>query len=301
MPMSARWSSVVLVTSEPAPIEQDSRGILDPWMLRQRVTLNRYPAPETLMGLVDRFWTVQWDLPAGSVHSQQVLTHPGGNLSVSHPDALESTDAAGCIDELQPQARLNGVATGLTTRHMVGRGWAVAAMTTPGGLGAFVADSVADLTDQEVPLGQDLAIDETRLVRQLVGASDDDARVRLLTKALENALIPQRVDTARQVAGIARLAETDRSIRRLSDLASRASISSRTLQRLFAQYAGVSPSWVLRRYRLLDIAETVRNGERPSWARVATDLGYADQAHLVRDFHAATGQTPASYAASLAR
>ena len=35
-----------------------------------------------------------------------------------------------------------------------------------------------------------------------------------------------------------------------------------------------------------------------SWADVAADLGYADQAHLIRDFRAATGQTPAAYAAA---
>jgi AraC-like DNA-binding protein len=33
-----------------------------------------------------------------------------------------------------------------------------------------------------------------------------------------------------------------------------------------------------------------------SWAEVAADLGSADQAHLTRDFRAATGQTPAAYA-----
>ncbi|WP_170110967.1 helix-turn-helix domain-containing protein [Antricoccus suffuscus] len=286
------------MTSEPAPVERDSRGILDPWMLRQRLTLNRYPVPETLAGLVDRFWTVQWDLPAGSVHTQHILTHPGGNLSVSHPDAR---DASAPVIERSPEAVFNGVATSLMTRHLAGRGWAVAAMTTPGGLGAFICGSVAEFTNKEVPLGQVLAIDETGLVRRLVNAPDDGARVELLAGALEGALVPHRAETARQVAAVARLAETDRSIRRLADLASRAGISSRTLQRLFSQYAGVSPSWMLRRYRLLDVAETVRNGERPSWAQVAADLGYADQAHLVRDFHAATGRTPASYAASLAR
>jgi AraC-like DNA-binding protein len=32
------------------------------------------------------------------------------------------------------------------------------------------------------------------------------------------------------------------------------------------------------------------------WAAVAADLGYADQAHLIRDFRTAIGQTPAAYA-----
>jgi len=57
---------------------------------------------------------------------------------------------------------------------------------------------------------------------------------------------------------------------------------------------------VIRRYRLLDAAEAVRTGDPVPWAGLAAALGYADQAHLIRDFRAATGQTPAAYAASVA-
>jgi AraC-like DNA-binding protein len=55
---------------------------------------------------------------------------------------------------------------------------------------------------------------------------------------------------------------------------------------------------VLRRYRLLDVAESVRHGQSVVWAQVAADLGYSDQAHLVRDFRSAVGTTPAAYAAA---
>ena len=71
----------------PEPVERDSRGILDPWLLRERVQLTRYPAGPALAGLVDRFWAVRWDLPAGQSHHQQVLTHPGANISVGHANA----------------------------------------------------------------------------------------------------------------------------------------------------------------------------------------------------------------------
>jgi AraC-like DNA-binding protein len=100
------------------------------------------------------------------------------------------------------------------------------------------------------------------------------------------------------VAGVARLAEADRTVRRLADLSERAGIGPRTLQRMFLQYAGVSPTWVIRRYRLLEAAESVREGKRVSWAEIAAGLGYADQAHLTRDFRAAIGQTPSAYAGS---
>jgi len=54
------------------------------------------------------------------------------------------------------------------------------------------------------------------------------------------------VSRARQVAEMAKTAETDRT---LPDLCSTVGLRPRTVQRLFLQHAGVSPTWVLRRYR----------------------------------------------------
>ena len=279
------------MSTEPKPVERDSRGILDPWLLRQRVRLTRYPAGAALEGLVDRFWVVRWELPPGLPHRQQVLTHPGANLSVGHPGT--EAGAAGRIE-----ARLHGVAPAVTTRVLVGQGWTVAAMTRPGGLGAFITGSASELTDRSVALGEAIGTDEAMLLRLVDDATDEASRVAVLSHALQQAVDPSRVTPARQVAEVAGLAETDRSVRRLKDLSARAGVGERTLQRLFQRYAGVSPTWVLRRYRLLDAAEAVRGGESVSWVAVAADLGYADQAHLIRDFRAAVGKTPGAYAAS---
>jgi AraC-like DNA-binding protein len=280
-------------SSAPDPVERDSRGILDPWLLRQRVRLTRYPAGPVLDGLVDRFWAVRWDLPSGTVHQQQVLTHPGANVSIGHANAAPGQSGPGPVE-----ARLYGVARGLSTRVLAGQGWTVAALTWPGGLGAFVAGSAAELTDRVVPLGQALSTDEAVLLRQVTAEPDEAARVALLAAALEQAVDPERRDPARSVAEVARLAESDRMVRRLGDLCERAGLGPRTLQRMFLQYAGVSPTWVIRRYRLLEAAEMVREGKAVSWAEIAAALGYADQAHLTRDFRAAIGQTPAAYASA---
>jgi len=271
-------------------VEGDSRGILEPWLLRQRVSLTRYPATAALAGLVDRFWCVRWDLPDGVVHAQQVLTHPGANFVISHPDSRASPNGGAL------EAVASGVATGVTTRTLTGSGWAVAAMTTPGGLGAFTTGPTSVLVDTVAPIGQVLDLNAEELITRIAHEPTEPARVGVLAAALEKAVNPRRVPGARWVAGAARIAETDRSVRSLTDLADRTATPARTVQRRFSTYAGVSPSWVLRRYRLLDAAEAVRGGGRPRWADVATELGYSDQAHLVRDFHAATGRTPASYA-----
>ena len=133
-------------------------------------------------------------------------------------------------------------------------------------------------------------------MRAIQDEADAAGRVARLRDALERALVAERVTAARRVAEVARLAETDRALRQLGDLSRAVGIGQRTLQRLFLDYAGVSPTWVLRRYRLLEVAEAVRGGEQVLWTAVAADLGYADQAHLIREFRAATGRTPAAYA-----
>jgi len=278
--------------SGPQPVERDSRGILDPWLLRQRVQLARYPASPALAGLVDRFWAVRWDLPPGHPHRQQLLTHPGANLSLGTANARPGDQMAG-----PPEARLYGVARGLSSRLLVGTGWTVAAMTRPGGLGAFLGGAASDYTDRVVPLGEAVGV-SPGLLEQVIAEPDEAARAGLLAAALEAAVDPRRAAPARRVADAARLAETDRAVRRLSDLSELAGLGPRTLQRMFLRYAGVPPTWVIRRYRLLDAAEAVRGGQPVCWADVAADLGYADQAHLIRDFRAATGQTPAAYAAA---
>lgn len=275
---------------EPAPVGQDSRGILDPVRLQQQMTLTRHAAPSALVDLIDWFWAVQWDFGPGESFHQDVLTHPGANISVS-------PEAGGGLE-----ARLYGVSRRLVGREMTGRGCAVAAKTRPGGLGPFLRTSAAAYNDRSVPLSEAMDVDTDRLVADVDAISavaDKAARLGAeLVDQLEQAPA-ERVAAATQVTAVARRAETDRTLRRVEELAATAGIGVRTLQRMFREYAGVSPTWVLRRYRLLDAAELVRDGQAVAWAQVADELGYADQAHLVRDFRAAIGRTPAAYAAAM--
>jgi AraC-like DNA-binding protein len=110
-----------------------------------------------------------------------------------------------------------------------------------------------------------------------------------------------RDDTVVEVNALVARASTDREIARAEDLARVAGISVRSLHRLFERYVGVGPKWIIRRSRVQEAAERVAQGERIDWARTAQDLGYHDQAHLIRDFRAQIGFTPAAYARRCAR
>jgi AraC-like DNA-binding protein len=85
-----------------------------------------------------------------------------------------------------------------------------------------------------------------------------------------------------------------RSRRWCHELARRFETGTRRLQRIFAEYVGASPKWVIRRYRMQDAAAKAGAG-KVAWARLAADLGYSDQAHFSRDFAANVGVTPSEY------
>lgn len=264
--------------------------------MQQHVRLHRSAAEGSLSELVRWFWAVDFDIPGDEVFVQPVLSHPGANLSIGPsrtrlavPDRIEAT--------------VVGVVTTLDERHLSGTGWNVAATLRPGALGAFLPGSAAELTDHIVPMRELLDLDAATLERDAIAAAPDvTAQFAVLADSLRGLIeraAERRVAVACEMARIGTLAETDRSIRSAAELATIAGVSLRTLQRQFREYAGVSPLWVIRRYRLIEAADAARAGRLPSWADLAAELGYSDQAHLVRDFTATLGIPPARYAASV--
>ena len=111
--------------------------------------------------------------------------------------------------------------------------------------------------------------------------------------------LPDRDPAAEQAARVVALITSDSALQRVDQLSVASGLSVRGLQRMFADYVGVSPKWVMRRARLHQAAARADSGEPVDWAALAADLGYADQAHLIRDFTITIGVSPTRYAAPL--
>ncbi|WP_165943120.1 helix-turn-helix domain-containing protein [Gordonia zhaorongruii] len=255
----------------------------------------RYPAPAELDGLIDWFWSVRWDLPAGTRHRQPLIATPAVNVSVGTSPPPGDDPPPG---PYPLGTQVNGVTTAVTVRSLSGSGWNVAAKTTTGGFGAWV-DDVHALNDAHLPTAAVLPVDDGLALR-VAGIAFGVGRMAPIAEELVRLLDARpraRIDRAREVSAVASAAENDRTIRTVDQLAKLGGVTSRTLQRMFDACAGVSPTWVIRRFRLIDAAEHVRDGRPPDWAALAADLGYSDQAHLTRDFTATLGTSPASYAA----
>lgn len=260
------------------------RGLLhyEPW--RAPFQHARYlPGPE-LTPFVEHYWTVAWDLRGREPHVQSTLPHPSVHL------VLE-----------EGEARIVGVHRGRFTETLDGRGSVFGVKFRPGGFHPFVPRPVSRLTgrtfDAPVFFG-----DEVRALERAVFETPDaifSLHRHEAMVAAADAFLRRRQPTidalARRAGEIVAGIQSDRSLTRVAAVAAEAGLIERQLQRLFSRYVGVSPKWVIQRYRLHEALDRVDRGEGVDWSSLAADLGYVDQPHFIRDFRSLVGQTPANY------
>lgn len=252
------------------------RGVLG---AERPFSLTLHAASGVLARYIEQYWIVRWDLPAP--HVQETLPHPSIHwvLGTAGPG-------------------LHGVPTRRFSIELSGRGCVVGAKFRPGAFYPFYGHPVSELTDRVLPI--DAVFEGARaLEAEIMPLDDDAARIECLEAYLRPRARPTDEAIDLTIAA-ARLARDERALLTVEALAERVGSSPRTLQRLFRKCVGVSPKWVLRRYRMLEIAERVRSGAHTDWAGVAAELGYFDQAHFIKDFKAQIGRTPAEYAAQWA-
>lgn len=259
----------------------DRRGVLYPARLPR---FTRLPPPAALADRVAWFWVPEWDLQPGRSSRQHVIAHPASNLVVQ----------GGSVT-------ISGPSTRASYRDLAGRGWAVGALLRPAAVPSLLGDP-GPLVDGERP------VDAPELA-EAVGAAMSDApdrpdqlhqrrRHERAVAAFSEWLlrhVPETDDDALRANAFAEVISTDPSVLRVEDAAAALGVSVRTVQRLARRHVGVTPLAMIRRRRLQEAAERLRLEPGAVVADVAADLGYADHAHLTRDFREVLGLTPTAY------
>lgn len=232
-----------------------------------------------LRDLVEHFWFVRWDLRGHPAQIRETLPHPNVHLVFE-----------------RGLTRFFGVHTARFTRVLEGAGYVFGVKFRAGGFRPFIDRRVSTLTEGSLSL-QELfgAADADTLEREVLAGADEHAMIETATRFLLTHLPPPDANVARVANIVADIAD-DRSILRVDDLVSRHGLNKRALQRLFDNYVGVSPKWVINRYRLHEAIEQLVAGKPVDWTALALQLGYFDQAHFIRDFRPLVGRTPGEYA-----
>lgn len=244
-----------------------------------------YTAPAEFDGLLQRFWIPVWSVPPGEEAPQQVLQYPVCLLVITGE-----------------YARFYGVAPGLSTTRLTDDGWAVGLMLAPAAGFLLARESVAAYTDRFVDVTQVLGRDGVRLVERVRAAMAPDPHSteghHRAMAAYADALRPLLpVDREGQLVNrLVAYVETNSGVLRVAQLCEAFDLTERSLQRLVHRRLGLTPKWLIQRRRLQEAAGRLRHHPDTTGA-VAALLGYADQAHFIRDFSRVTSMTPGQFAA----
>jgi AraC-like DNA-binding protein len=246
------------------------------------------PGPP-LAGLVDYFWSLS-DAPP---HARERIL-PSGTLELVINLA---EDEFRIYDPLAPGrcrrfagAMISGAYGGhfvIDTREHAS---VIGVHFRPGGALPFLGAPAGALADEHVELealwgagGPDLA----DRVRAAGGAA-----VRF--GVLEQVLIRRLARPIRRHAAVPVAIDLLERGERVADVAARVELSHRRLIEVFEREVGMTPRLYGRVRRFRRCLERLGSPERSiDWARLAATSGYCDQSHMIRDFEAFSGFSPA--------
>jgi AraC-like DNA-binding protein len=222
------------------------------------------------------YWWVSWDLRGLPSFVTETLPHPTVHL----------------VFEAR-RGRVVGVPSGAFRRRLTGQRHVFGVKFRPAAFSPWLGAPLSTITDQRMPL-RALWADAPALVAEVSSATAVAAAIAAVVPALRRRAPPLDATTL-ELRDLVERMSTDASITRAEQAAALAGVTLRTLQRAFERRVGVSPKWVIRRYRLHEAAARLTQPEPPSLADLAAELGYFDQAHFAREFKAVVGAPPSRY------
>ena len=164
----------------------------------------------------------------------------------------------------------------------------------PARVSSFLHVPACELTDRIVPLddvwgGGALGCDLAEELDELNEAARID---RLETELVRRLTERPGRRAALDVPGLAAWALASQGRVSVARLAVAAGVSRQHLTRAFREVVGVTPKVFCRLARFQAGLAYAGRGERVEWARAATDLGYADQSHMIAEFRKFSSLTP---------
>lgn len=165
----------------------------------------------------------------------------------------------------------------------------------PNGAAAFFAPPASELHDAHVPLDALWGdADASEFRERLLVESTPEARFHQLERALLARLT--RLPLSRPVVtfAVGMLLAVPQA-QTITEIAHRSGLSHRQLIRVFRQEVGMTPKRFGRVRRFQTVLDYLGHAHHVNWAAIAQACGYADQAHLSREFHQFTGVCPTSY------
>jgi len=262
---------VALVKTRPEP-----RGLLERGIERGLYRVDRrVPGDESIAYLVEHFWTVRWSLDRP--YLAETLPFPAVHAVIE-----------------RGRSEIVGVMETKFSRTLTGTGAVLGIRFRPGGFRPFLDAPVRTITNSRLDLAELFGVEAAIIEERICAIEDFDEATDVLCTFIRD-LSPPRDPTIERASFAVELVANNRDIVRVAQIEESMQMTSRALQRLFVEYVGVSPKWVINRYRLHEASEILAAGISDI-ATIAHHLHYFDQAHFTKDFKAVVGLAPTEFA-----
>ena len=159
----------------------------------------------------------------------------------------------------------------------------------PAGAAAFFGVPPGELSDTHVDLASLWGKRAALLRERLSAAPDTEQRFEILNTALLESFSPPR-ERHRAVRLALRRLDQGATVGQVCD---RVGMSRRRLIEVFTSEVGMTPKLFARIRRFQRAFGQAQQPTVPSWSELAFECGYFDQSHLIRDFLAFAGTSPA--------
>jgi AraC-like DNA-binding protein len=150
---------------------------------------------------------------------------------------------------------------------------------------------MSELSGRIVSVRDVLPARHRKLGERLQDVGDWNERFDLLDGTLADCLTEAR-EMTRVVAWAVRRIEETGGVLELRGLARELGYSQKHVIAMFRDQVGIPPKLLARIIRFNRLMQHLRRGGEGTWADLALEFGYYDQAHLVRDVRQFTGITP---------
>jgi len=187
----------------------------------------------------------------------------------------------------------SGLLAGPVTIDSFGASHCLQINFTPLGARQFFAMPMTELSERMVALDDVLGAPGVLLREQLGATADWESRFDL-AEAFVAARLAKAQTPATEVAWAFEAITVTGGRNRIASIAREIGWSRKHLVDRFRREVGLGPKSVSRIVRMRRALSAAGSGD--GWADIAADCGYADQAHMVREFRDLAGRTPGARA-----
>lgn len=151
----------------------------------------------------------------------------------------------------------------------------------------------SDLTNTSPDLESVLASGGRRLEQQVIAAADNEKRVEIVSRFLQERLYATNRELPIVHRAIHSVLDAKGRVN-IIKLAREHSLSTRQFERKFKEFAGLNPKLYSRVIRFQSATQHKLTGIR-DLTEIAYACGYYDQSHFINDFRQFSGYTPKEY------